>query len=524
MTPPAMGRGEIRRRLSHNVWSTMVSRGLYLGSRVFLPPLILSYVSLETYGIWATCFVVIGYLGIGGLGANSVYIHFVARYHAEEDTARIDHLLSTGLVLMGSVSLLLLVGVWFALPALVRVFAIPAPLWDLAYFLFLGTALGFLLELSLGAFSCVLRGLQEFVRYNILWLTSTLLETLLAVVLLVAGFGIYSLLVGYLIRNLVTIVGAVWLCRRLLPSLRVSWRLVDRDSLRLFLGFGAITQLSASLAMLSRSLERLLPATLLSMGAVGMVDLATKFPGLTGTIAGSFNGALQPTVAYLHYQQRRDEVVSLYLQSCRHISLLTGLALGFLASFAGPLMVFWLGGEPRFQTLVPLVGMFCLAYHLQGLTGPGSAVYRGSGEPARELVYPLLQLGFSAVLVALLAMWRGLDLLGLIAALTLATGLAALVYLWVMHRRFGIPGGDFLRRVLLPGALPYGLAALLRWIMAEVPTDRWQALWLLGPAGLAYGSLAVLLGLALVLDREERDLLIARLPGRLRRGISRDTV
>ena len=43
-------------------------------SRVGLPPIILSYVSLEEYGIWATCFIVISYLGMSTFGIANVYI------------------------------------------------------------------------------------------------------------------------------------------------------------------------------------------------------------------------------------------------------------------------------------------------------------------------------------------------------------------------------------------------------------------------------------------------------------------
>ena len=42
----------------------LAAKLLYMLSRVGLPPIILSYVSLEEYGIWATCFIVISYLGM----------------------------------------------------------------------------------------------------------------------------------------------------------------------------------------------------------------------------------------------------------------------------------------------------------------------------------------------------------------------------------------------------------------------------------------------------------------------------
>lgn len=53
--------------LSRNALASIFGRLLYVVTRVGLPPLILHFVSVEAYGIWATCFVLIRHIGMDAL-------------------------------------------------------------------------------------------------------------------------------------------------------------------------------------------------------------------------------------------------------------------------------------------------------------------------------------------------------------------------------------------------------------------------------------------------------------------------
>src|SRR5262245_14478912 len=87
---------EMKNRITQNFTVHLVARVFYMLTRFFLPPLTMSYVSLEEYGIWAACFILIGYLGMSSFGITSVYERYVARYQALNEIAKINRLLSTG--------------------------------------------------------------------------------------------------------------------------------------------------------------------------------------------------------------------------------------------------------------------------------------------------------------------------------------------------------------------------------------------------------------------------------------------
>ena len=60
----------------------------------------------EEYGIWAVCFILIGYLGISAFGVSNVYVRYVAEYYSNGRIDKINRLLSTGMISVSVLSCL----------------------------------------------------------------------------------------------------------------------------------------------------------------------------------------------------------------------------------------------------------------------------------------------------------------------------------------------------------------------------------------------------------------------------------
>ncbi|NTW62733.1 MAG: polysaccharide biosynthesis protein, partial [Chlorobiaceae bacterium] len=90
------------KKLAGNAVSGMVATIIYMVSRLLLTPFILLYLSLEEFGLWSLCFIILSYAGMGGFGVNSTYIRYSARYLAEGKEKEISKLLSTGVAYMFS--------------------------------------------------------------------------------------------------------------------------------------------------------------------------------------------------------------------------------------------------------------------------------------------------------------------------------------------------------------------------------------------------------------------------------------
>jgi len=191
---------DVKHSISRNTIALIVGRILYLGSRVALPPFILSYVSLEEYGIWASCFIIITYLGMSAFGITNVYIRYVAEYRAKNDAAAINRLVTTGVGVTTAIGLVGIVVLWFVLPWVVDAFKISPALHRTAFVLMFATCVTFVLDLTLGAFGQVLVGLQKIAAQTSVWVTASCLEALLIVGFLVAGLGLWALPVAFAVR------------------------------------------------------------------------------------------------------------------------------------------------------------------------------------------------------------------------------------------------------------------------------------------------------------------------------------
>lgn len=491
-----------------NVASVMGARTLYLATRLMLPAIILAYVTLAEFGIWSICFILISQIGMSAFGLANTYVREVADCHAQGDLTRVSRVFSTGLVLVIAGSAVLLPLLWHFLPALIALFNIDPALSATARVLIFGAVTVFLLDLSLGSFVYLLQGLQEMRLANAVWVAAFLLETALCIALLVAGAGIMALLIAFAVRYVFSSIAYFVIARRLVPGLRVSVRLFDRASLRIFFSFGLITQATGMLSMFLRSIEKLLAGLLVGVEATAVFEIGEKFPATAPSIPGAFNSAAYPAFAYLHAQGRRAELTALYLRNGRYVNLLAGAVMGFLAAFTVPILDAWLGAGkvPADAALVML--LFTLPFQLDVLTGPGSAACRAMGEPRRELVYHLVQLAMIATSVSALL------LAGVPAFHAIAYGVAgsmiasALFFIAYCNRHLAVSQRGYLKEALLPGLAPYAIGALVALGLGHIVTidhlDRLGQVFALGVAGIAYSSLCLVVFTLALSSTEER--------------------
>ncbi len=479
-----------------NTVAQTAGRLLYLLTRVGLPPLILHYVSLEEYGLWATCFLLISYVSMGAFGVSNVYIRYVAEYNAKNRHESISGLVSTGLLLTFTFSAIALSSVWLAMPWLLQGFKVAPHLQHTAQVLILGTLATMLLDMTLGAFAYILHGLQKIAQQTLVWIISFLLETVLIVTLLLLHYGIESLLWAFFARYIFSTFVYIALCYRAIPDLRISLRLVNRSFLGTFLKYGGILQLSGLLGVAMYSIERVLAGYLSGLAAIAILDLGQKFPVMASQVFSSMNASFLPAITEAHHLGKREDIQKLYTQGLRYLNLLNGLAMGFLAPFAAWLIIAWIGKNTAMNLADTMKVMVCACagYQLHVLTGPLSAYYQGINQPARTFGYIGWQVVF--VIAGLVTVWRysTFDIVTIALLVMVARILSALVYLLVGNYRLQLKLWRFARSVLLPGMMPYvfgyGLmAAIGPWINLLAP-NRWLLIIILGIVGVFYVLLA----------------------------------
>jgi O-antigen/teichoic acid export membrane protein len=286
------------KKLAGNAVSGMVATIIYMVSRLLLTPLILKYLSLAEFGLWSLCFIILSYAGMGGFGVNSTYIRYSARYLAEGKEKEISKLLSTGVAYMFSFCLLFCLILYMAMPFILVRFHIDSAQQELASTLFLGTAAVFSLELTLGGFRFIINGMHEFSKEKTVTTIAGLIEIGAILTFLYLGAGVKGLLYAFAMRLVLETLGCWTIARNLLPSLRVSWRLINREHFRLFVGFGGKVQFLGILGIFLTAVDRLFITAISGLAAGGMFEIGRKLPSTAGSISSSAFGPLLSTAAH----------------------------------------------------------------------------------------------------------------------------------------------------------------------------------------------------------------------------------
>lgn len=497
------------RHVSRNALITTGCTFLQLITRFFVPPIILHYVAIDVYGLWAYCFVFIAYFSISLNGISNVYVRYAAVYAAKKEYEKINALLSTGLVLAALFSAAFILLSWFFLPLFFPVLNINSKLSPTAFALIFGAILVFSLEMTLSMYKSLLQGLQRVGMQSWIQTVAQLLETVCIIIFLVNRFGIFSLLYAYSIQVIVANCACAFVCRRLIPALSIGWRHVDKSMVSLFFSFGAIIQLRTILAIVNRSLTRIFSGIFLGTGGTAFYDLGEKFPNTITSIPLSGLQVSLPANSHLHAIGETEKIHTLYVYGSRYISIISGLFLGFLTPFCWVLIAFWLGPDPKYHDVAFIFACFAIPYHISVVTGPASAVYRGINKPVIELWFGACEIGFS-----LLGLGVGFFLFGKgFNAINFGMGtgiiLVSLGYLLLTNRYFGICQRTFCSKVFLPGFLPYALGGLLllgsKLFFSSPDLDRRHAFFLLATGAIAYAFILFPTYYFLFLEPKERN-------------------
>lgn len=474
--------------LTANAVAVMLGRITYLASRVALPPLILRYLSLEEYGVWTVAFVLISYLGMGTFGIANVYVRFSAIANAQGRIDQIQRLLATGMALAAAIGLVLFALVAATLPHLLSWLAVAPALRDQAGIVLLAACGSFVGEMVLGAFGHVLIGLGRSGAQTAVWVSGSVVEAILIVVLLALGAGAYGLAAAFAVRTVGTGLAQALLCFRVLPGLELRRRDFDRETAKLFWTYGGWVQCAGLLGIVLYSIEKVIAGMTLGASAVALFDVGEKFAVMLSGIPASLNAILLPAVAHRQVMSRHDDGAALYLQSSRYISALGGLLMAPLALFASPLMTAWIGSSASVGFASQILATFAFAYHMHVVTGPASAHYRGVGAPARELLYPLGQLGLIILTISLGFHEFGPSILVIAVCVSASMVASAALYEAVTNSRFGISQVRYFATVWGPGLLPYAIATAIAAASHQFVTPSGGRLVALATFAIATGT------------------------------------
>ncbi|MEY2399237.1 MAG: hypothetical protein QOJ00_2411 [Actinomycetota bacterium] len=469
--------GTTPRAIRLSVGGTTIATLLGYACNLVLVPALLRDIGPGLYGTWAT---IASLLAVGGLADAGVRTEIVRRVGAARgaaDDAGVVAAVNRGVSLLAVFALGLVVVGAVGAPAM-RAFAFPTGVAGYSGaaldWLIRGTFLLLAVELVVNGHFAVLRGLQRGDAEALAIALSAPVGVVATLGGVVAGWGLWALLVGGVAQLAVQVGVQTIATTRLVPALRFRLVRIDRATARGFAVLGGLALIAQIGDVVDTQWDKVVLARYVGTAAVASFQIGTTLVLQAKVLALIPIAPMLVAVAELRHveRERLDEL-------CRQLGQVGAVAgatvLGAVFVFAPAFIHLWLGSNAsasaidacRIFVIAVAINLWCapLAFRALGHAWPGvTAVSAGvnmavNGVASLALTF---HLGFRGPLIG--------SIVGNVA------GAAALAI--VMRRRLG---AEWQR----PPMLPYAAGALMAALAIGLGADG-VASW---PALVGFGAL-----------------------------------
>lgn len=499
-------------RVVRNTLANGLGGVLGMGVGILLTPYMIAQLGLAAYGVWTLALTLTfagGYAALADLGIEAATARYVAEAISDGDEEALNRTVATTLTFFIALGLVLGLAMVVLAHSLTGLFSVSQGLRDSATICFALVGGQIALELPSRAFVAVLEGTQQFVTYQTVEVTRAVLQAILWVGALAAGYGLAALGLGLAITTGLCLALYWRLAHRAVPALRASPRRASRAEFKRLVTYGgAVTGLRFA-GTLYRQMDKIILGIALTPSAVALFEIANKIHLSASMVQSMSVSALLPATAT---SRREPELLrDIFLRgTCYTVAASLPFVIAIFA-FAEPLIRDWIGSEA--DGAAGPARLFLVYLLLNVFHNVGSVMVVALGRLRTMVIATLanvfINLGVSIALVG------PLDIYGVIIGTLVGNAVIWPIYLRLYLGTFEVGVGQWLRRIVvpnLPGLLIQGalLAALLLLSVGSA------SLPVVGAAVLASVAASLVGFLRFGLPAKERAVLLATLRSAVR--------
>lgn len=430
---------------------------------LLLPPVLLSHISMEEYGIWAMISILNAYVAMLDLGFHSSLIVLIADSDTKRDHERILDLVNSAFWVYAGLILTISI---FSYPV-ARILAG----WLFSEYTQYASLLHAYLVISLVGLlaiplSGLLRGFQRYDKANYCEIIALITNAIVTILLVIHGWGIWSLVAGSAAGVLIKIFGFWGLAKREFGKFELRWK------------SGVIMRITHDLFRLSPSdqsirLHSVITTTIIRVSlnayagleAVAAYDIGKRILNQVGGMSTVIFAPLTASTSALAAGDKLDRVRELSDRSMFYLALLLLPLTSFVIFFSKPLLQAWLSNVDVFQISL-VVKLLMLSTMLELFTGPLTTIALGLNNVMLNVIKIAVSAFLSIALIPLLGLYFSFGgiLVGEFSAVTLSSILAMAVF----YRSYGMPDlvrlWWVLKRTLMASILA-SIVAILIYIM-----------------------------------------------------------
>jgi O-antigen/teichoic acid export membrane protein len=339
-TPPSKS----ERFLVNVLWS-WANVMIPLVAGVFLSRYIIVKLGVESYGVWALTYSIVGYYGFFDIGFRAANVRYTAYYVAREEWTNLNVLINTLLFYFSCVTVILLGATWALYKYGLRLFQVTPELRDDFGILVLIIGIGVAFGVNLNVFSGVLEGFQRFDVLSRIRILGMAIRTGGAFALLFMGYKLVAMGVLALVVQFGMAVGYYYGVRRVYPRYRLSVRESRWSMMKQLFSYGVHNAL-ASLS--DRTVEQL-PSILIGhfrpAAFVGFFSLPIRMLQYAVDAVSRVAQVTQPAATEYVAHGKTEEMQRLGIYTNRYsLVLMVPIALALLG-YGRELILLWVGPE-----------------------------------------------------------------------------------------------------------------------------------------------------------------------------------
>jgi len=484
----------------------------------FLAPYLIRRLGDARYGVWCVVESVLAYFTLFDLGLAACLVRFVARFQATGERDELNKVVSSCLAVfaVAAAAVLLLGGLLVPVvapgledklaasggpggpgsPAHPGSPAGPESSGDLgspgapggvtAFMLLMLANLAVTLPLSV--FPTLLDGLQRFAVKSLVRIGFLAAKVVGTVYALETAPGLWSLAVVFTVVNLLEHAVMGRLAFHYLPGLRLSHRLVDRQTLRRVRGYSVDAFLAMLAGRITVQTGAVVVGGFLPVAAAAHYAIAARLVEMAKSLFRSVTTTLTPAVSEREAGGDHDGVRGVYLSATRWVLyLVLPVQLGLLA-FGRPFLHRWVGRPEYADWCYPAMAILSATLALGTAQSVASRVLYGLGRLRLFARLALLEAGLNLGLSLALVGPGGVP--GVAVAVAVPNVLFCLFVIVYTGRLLEVPLGRYLVAGWLRPLVAAGVPAAV-WSFVTPAEPTWPGLVTAIATGLLPYALAV---------------------------------
>lgn len=307
-------------------------------------PFLIRRFGLTDYGVYLLAGSLTVYLGLFDFGVGTTVMKYIAEFRAKGDEESLGRLVSNVVFYYSAVGVIAATALYLFSQYGIGIFKLPPESVPLARHLFELSAIVALFTWPLMVGGVVLNGLQRYDLSARVGSAVVLGNVAATALVLIVGQGPLMLLGATAVVSISGGVAYSVMARRLISDAPLSFRLVQRSTLRMIFSFSwVVFVMQLASVIIYQQTDRMVLGIFVGAAAVGLYEAASKINGLVTQLASMPIAALMPAASQFEAEERSEMLHELLVRGSKYTNAFVLPIATSLIVLAAPLITAWLG-------------------------------------------------------------------------------------------------------------------------------------------------------------------------------------